>query len=330
MENTKAENAEIIDEGVQIMPIQNTDLVFQQDKAIIDTQIATAKQYPRNITKAVSNVVAIVSMSSKTAEACNYSLPRGNKSISGPSVHLAKIIAQCWGNMRIDAKVVAIEERQIISQAIAFDLENNLAIKVEVRRSIMQNEWEGGKRTGKMVRMNDDMITMTGNAANSIALRNAIFGVIPHAVTEKGYSAAKGLITGDISDEQKLITVRKQIFDNLKDLYEVTEKEACAVVGKATINHITGDDIVVLKGIAQAIKDGDTTVEFAFKQPTIAEDKKKSQRKKINDAIETEESLKKKVDSAKSQDELDELYSNAPEALMTDEMKTYFLQKKTF
>lgn len=38
-----------------------------------------------------------------------------------------------------------------------------------------------------------------------------------------------------------------------------------SAIGKAAIDHVTGDDLVVLIGIGTAIKDGDTTVEQAFK-----------------------------------------------------------------
>ncbi len=211
--------------------------------------------YPRNITRAVDNAIAIVGLDKDTAMTCTYSLPRGGKSISGPSVHLAKILAQVWGNLRVEAKVIEIGQNQITSQAIAFDLENNLAIKVEVKRSIK----------GKFGRFNEDMITVTGNAANSIALRNAILSVIPRGIVDKVYNSALDTITGDISDEQKLISKRNETFKKLLELYGVTEVEGLRAVGKASISNVDRGDLVVLFGIIQAIKDGDTTVDSAFK-----------------------------------------------------------------
>lgn len=244
-------------------------VVYQQDKAAIDVQITTAKAYPRSIKRATENCLALVTMDRETAETCNYSLPRGGKPISGPSVHLAKILAQQWGNMRIEAKVVDIDATHVTSESVCWDLETNIAIKTQVKRSIMQHEtkWDGSKsvRTGRMIRMNDDMITVTGNAANSIAMRNAILSVIARAVVNRVYNAAKEMITGDISDKNKLIAKRKLVFDGLKETYGLTEKEILAAVGKAAMDHITGDDILVLIGIGQSIKDGDTTVEQSFK-----------------------------------------------------------------
>lgn len=208
----KNEEIEILETTEEVSPM----VVYQQDKAQIDVQISTAKAYPRNIKRATENALAIVTMDTDTAKTCTYSVPRGGKAITGPSVHLAKILAQVWGNMRVDAKVVAIDAKQVTSEAVCFDLENNLAIKTQVKRSIV----------GKTGRFNDDMITVTGNAANSIALRNAVLSVIPRAIVDKVYNAAKQTITGDLSDKTKLIAKRKQVFDGLKDTYGLTEKRS--------------------------------------------------------------------------------------------------------
>lgn len=242
-------------EELIIETIANVDTIYQQDKATIDMQITTAKAYPRNIKRATENAIAIVTLDKDTAATCTYSVPRSGKVITGPSIHLAKILAQCWGNMRIEAKVISIDDKTSTSQGIAFDLENNLAIKVEVKRSIMT----------KSGRMNDDMIVVTGNAGNSIALRNAILGVIPRSIVDKVQNEAKSLLIGDVSDKTKMIARRKQIFDALRDTYSLTEKEILSAIGKAAIDHVTADDLVVLIGIGQAIKDGDTTIEYAFK-----------------------------------------------------------------
>jgi hypothetical protein len=251
-------------EEITITEVQDASVIYNQDKAFIDVQIATAKTYPRNLKRAVDNSIAIVTMDQETASTCTYSLPRGGKPITGPTVHLAKILAQQWGNLRCEAKVVEIGQKQITSQAVAFDLENNLAIKVEVKRSIMS-------KTG---RFNDDMITVTGNAANAIALRNAILAVIPRAVVDKVYNEAKRTITGDLSDQTKLLAKRKKVFDGFKETYALTEQEILSAIGKAAIEHVTQDDLVVLIGIGQAIKDGETTVNDAFrpKQTTAMKD----------------------------------------------------------
>lgn len=226
------------------------------ERANVDSQVATAKQYPRDIKRAINNSIVMATMDMETAQSMSYALPRGGKPITGPSVHLAKLIVSNWGNIRAEAKVVQITDKQIISRGTCWDLENNVATAFEVRRSIIN-------KYGK--RFTDDMITVTGNAANSIAYRNAVFSVIPKAVTDQVYKAAQHMITGDLSTEEKLIARRKKCIDFFKDEYGISEKEVIMLCGKQTINQIKADEISMLLGIAQSLKDGDTTVEDVMK-----------------------------------------------------------------
>lgn len=240
----------------EILPVENQNVqVVQMDvveRASVDSQVATAKQYPRNITRSINNSIAMATMDNDTAQSCGYALPRGGKPITGPSVHLAKIIVSNWGNMRTEAKVVQITDKQIVSRGIAWDLETNVASAFEVRRSIVD-------KYGK--RYSDDMITVTGNAANSIAYRNAVFSVIPKAVVDKIYNSSKKFITGDLSDEEKLIKRRTDAIKYFNDEWGITEEEVIKMCGKQTVNQIKSDELALLIGITQSLKDGDTTVD---------------------------------------------------------------------
>lgn len=233
-------------------PAQLVASLDRAERANIDIQVSTAKQYPRSISRCANNAVAIATMDKDTAQSCGYALPRGGKPITGPSVHLAKIIAQQYGNLRAEAKVVEITDKQVVSRGTAWDLENNYAVSFEVRRSIIG-------RNGN--RFSDDMITVTGNAANSIAYRNAIFGIVPKSITDKAYKAAQHLITGDLSDEEKLIKRRDGAIKHFIDTYGITEEEVIKLCGKHTVNQIQADEIALLLGFAQSLKDGDTTVD---------------------------------------------------------------------
>lgn len=242
-------------EVLQVEAPNSEQLVASLDRAEranIDIQVSTAKQYPRSISRCANNAVAIATMDKDTAQSCGYALPRGGKPITGPSVHLAKIIAQQYGNLRAEAKVVEITDKQVVSRGTAWDLENNYAVSFEVRRSIIG-------RNGN--RFSDDMITVTGNAANSIAYRNAIFGIVPKSITDKAYKAAQHLITGDLSDEEKLIKRRDGAIKHFINTYGITEEEVIKLCGKHTVNQIQADEIALLLGFAQSLKDGDTTVE---------------------------------------------------------------------
>ena len=241
--------------------------VIQMDaieKANVDVQVATAKQFPRNVTRAIQNSIVMATIDPETAQMMRYALPRGGKPITGPSVHLAKLIVSNWGNVRAEAKVVQITDSQVVSRGTCWDLENNVATAIEVRRNI---KGKGGQR------FSDDMITVVGNAANSIAFRNAVFSTIPKAVTDKVYRAAQECITGDLSDEAKLLQKRTNCLKFFNDEYGITEEEVIKLCGKQTVNQIKADEIALMLGIYQSLKDGDTTVEEVMEP--IRKEKKK-------------------------------------------------------
>lgn len=247
-------------ENYEVLPVEAQDVQIVQvdavERANVDSQVATAKRYPRDIRRSIDNSVVMATMNQETAQSCSYALPRGGKPITGPSVHLAKIIVSNWGNMRTEAKVVQITDKQVISRGTCWDLETNVASAFEVRRSIIGKNGQ---------RFSDDMITVTGNAANSIAYRNAVFAVIPKAITDRVYYAAQKFITGDLSDSDKLLKVRTGVMNNFKNNYGITEEEVVKMCGKQTVNQIGADEISMLMGTIQALKDGDTTVDELMK-----------------------------------------------------------------
>lgn len=246
-------------DAYEVTQVQHDQNIIQLDtieRANVDSQIATAKQYPRDLRRAINNSIAMATLDVPTAQSCGYALPRGGKPLTGPSVHLAKLIVSNYGNIRTEAKVVQITDKQVISRGSCWDLENNVASAFEVSRSIVG-------RSGQ--RFSDDMITVTGNAANAIAYRNAVFSVIPKAITDKVYQAAQRTITGDLSDEDKIIARRKKCIDFFKDEFGISEQEVVMLCGKQTVNQIKANEIALLLGITQSLTDGDTTVDDLMK-----------------------------------------------------------------
>jgi len=228
-------------------------------RAEIDIQIATAHQYPRSITQFRREALAMATMDVDTAESCFYKLPRGGKIIDGPGVRLAEIVGSAYGNMRYGARIVGEEGDFIVAQGIAHDLEKNVAATIEVRRRIVNKQ---GRR------FDTDMIGVTANAACSIALRNAIFKVIPRSFVNSIYESAKQVAIGDAST---LVERRTRALETLAKMGAM-EDRVLAMLGKAGIEDIDLTDLELLTGLRTAIKDGDTTVDQAF--PPLKAEKK--------------------------------------------------------
>lgn len=244
-------------------------MIAPTSEPLFDTQIATAKQYPRNIHSFMDNAVATITRNENTAASCGYALPRAGKKIKGPSVHLARIIAQLYGNIRVQVKAGEIGASHITASAIAFDLESNYAIQVDSRRKILDRN---GKRYG------EDMINTSMLAAMAIAERNAILKIIPSAIVDELYDVSIKKLTGDLSTEQKITAKIKEVLDYWLKTYTVGEADVLELLGKQTTKQITPEDIATLRGVAQALKDGETRIEDQFPRLKKKEDKKDNQK----------------------------------------------------
>jgi len=214
----------------------------------LDTQIATAKQYPRNLKTFVEQTTALVCKNESTAASCVYALPRGGKTIEGRTVRFAEIVALNYGNLRIADRIVMEGQKEVVAEAIAFDMEKNVAIKSEVPMSIVNKDGE---------RYNDDMILMTKRAAQSKARRNAILTIVPPVMTE-GIELAI----------DKLLLVRGSDFDKrLLDTMEflkgvgVGESEVCQLLLIKKIGDMNQANLRILRGMAACISNKEFTAE---------------------------------------------------------------------
>lgn len=241
---------------------QDTEIVTsdsalgQIQRAEIDMQIATARRYPRQLSLVKQRMLSFATLDEETAAGCFYTLPvrKGGdgKPLQGPSVRLAEIALSCYQHIRAGSRIIADDGKFITAQGVVHDLENNVVISIEVQRRVTNKQG---------VRYGDDMIAVTGNAACSIALRNAAFRVIPLALINPVYEAAKKLAIGEA---KSLVERRSRIIGRLAKM-GVSAEAVCEVLGVRSIEDIQLDHIEILIGYGTAIKDGESTIDEVFK-----------------------------------------------------------------
>lgn len=243
----------------EIIQVQQAEMLQALNRAEIDQQVATAKQYPRHLPTVLNQIQTYATMDVDTASECFYVLHRNGangsaQTIEGLSVRMAEIIAGAWGNLRVATRIIGNDGKTITAQAVCHDLETNVAISTEVKRSIL---------TSKGYTFSQDMQVVTGNAAAAIAFRNAVLKVIPKAVTKRVIEEVKKVAMGQALDLEQQRQVLIQYFAKLNvseqmilDLLQITKRE-----------EIDKERVFTLKGIYNAIKEGDTTVQEAFVKP---------------------------------------------------------------
>lgn len=233
---------------------QSMSMVQHLAKAEIDQQISTAHAFPRSLTKICQNVLSMVTLSQSAAEKCTYALPRGGKPITGPSIRLAEIVASQWGNCRVGARVVHVDRREmwVEAEGVFHDLESNTATTARVRRRISD-------RQGRL--FSDDMIIVTGNAACSIAKRNAILGGVPEAIWGESYEAAISTVRGDV----KTLVERRESTMKAMAAFGLTPDQVYASLGIDGEKDFTLDHITTMRATYSALKNDEITVEEILK-----------------------------------------------------------------
>ena len=232
----------------------------QMERASIDIQIATAKRFPRSLTKFYERATAMVTLDEETAKSCIYHRNVGKdengKTVwaDGESIRMAEIVAASYGNIRVAGFVVEITDKYVKAVGMAHDLESNYAVRTEVIESVVNKKGQP---------FSDRMKVVVAKAALSKAIRDAIFKVVPKSVCKPLANKAKIVACGDA---KTFDARRKAVLEWIKTL-KIDASRVWVAIGVNGPDDLQVEDLVVLAGIKTAIDDKDATIEEAFPKP---------------------------------------------------------------
>ena len=226
------------------------------ERAQVDTQIETAKKYPRVLSKVKGRMTEYATLDEDTAASCFYTVPRGGRNIQGPSIRMAEIAISSFGNIRAETRVVDVipngPNPVAVVQATVHDLETNTAIRMEKRRRITKKKSKDAP--------DEDDINNAVNACSAIALRDSVFKVVPLSLIKPVVELAKKVAIGDA---RSFNAQRIKVVDRLKQM-GAKEDFIYAAVGAKRIEDVDEDRLAQLIGLGTSIKNGDVTIEEAF------------------------------------------------------------------
>ncbi len=256
----KKENEAVAGEVVEVTP----NVLDVQERASIDMQIATAKQYPRSLAVFKENAIAYATIDEETAESCIYRRPVGKDAngkqnfAEGMSVRMAEIVGSCFGNLRVAARIVEQTERYVMTQGAAHDLETNFYATSEVIESTV-DKW--GKPYPERMRI------VVTKAALAKARRDAIFQVVPRALAKPIELAVRKLLFGNGVSLSKRRSAAEAWIKKLG----VNEQRVWDALGVSGLEDMNEKHLEELTGLRTAIKDGEISIDEAF--PVVKKDK---------------------------------------------------------
>ncbi|GKU81233.1 hypothetical protein [Niallia sp. NCCP-28] len=220
-------------------------------------QIFMAKQFPRNIFDAEKRILDNCKRPA-LAEQAVYSYPRGGTKVEGPSIRLAEVIAQNWGNLSFGVKELEQRAGESVAMAYAWDLETNVRQeKIFTVKHIRDKKSGPQKLTDQR-----DIYEIVANQG-SRRMRACILGVIPGDIIDQAVEECNKTLSG-----QNTSPLKDRIGNALKafkDNHRVTQAMIELRFGY-NVDSFTERDYLDLIKIFNSLKDGISKVEDWFEK----------------------------------------------------------------
>lgn len=245
-------NASEVVEPLENIPIDS--VATQRESAAWSQIIEAAQRHPRNLSACIDEAVTLVTMDQESAEECFYALPRGGKTITGPSIRLAEILQSSFRYMVADSWIVSVGRDTLTVGASATDLQKLTRVSAEVSRRIVD-------RNGR--RFNADMIQTTTQAAVSIAIRNAIIRLIPDPIVRKVTRAAEETAAGGKGTHDEKVAAAVEYLNEKG----VSTERILAALDVPSVDDILVSGLVVMRRAYQQVAKGEDSYARLFPEP---------------------------------------------------------------
>lgn len=228
----------------------------EQARAIAEVRAAVmiAMDRPRDRSAALSEMREVCGIMA-LAERAFFRVPRGGENVNGESIHLARELARCWGNIDYGVKELARDDIRGQSELLAFawDLQTNA--RSEIVFVVPHVKGKNNRRLTGTQEIYENNASFAGRR-----LREAIFAILPvwfkaeaadicHRTLESG--GGKPLVQR-IADMREAFSVRGVTAGQL-------EKKR----GRK-IDEFTAEDVAALGVIFGSIKRNEVTVADEF------------------------------------------------------------------
>lgn len=253
-------------------------------------QIFMAKQFPRNVFQAEQRILDACKRPS-LAQSSMYQYPKGGAKVTGPSIRLAEVLAQNWGNIDFGIKELEQKSGESSVMAYAWDLETN------TRQTKVFTVKHSMKAHGKLKALEDprDIYEKVANDG-ARRLRSCILGVIPGDIVDTAVGQCQKTLAGQ--SDKPLKDRILELLKSFKNHFGVTQEQIEERFGYKA-DSFTEYDIINARNIYNSLKDGMSKVSDWFGDKK--QDSKKKEDKPNDELVNAfEESEKGDKTNAKS------------------------------
>lgn len=202
---------------------------------------------------------------SRFAQVARYAVPRGGKTIEGPSIRFVEEALRCFQNVEVETEVLVDDAEKRMLRVGVLDLEANIghSITITVSKTMERKRLIEGERpissrrnsSGDTVYLYpapDDEVTMKQNSAVSKAMRVQGLRILPGEVTAEAMDVCVALRRKEIDQDPD--AERKALADAFANM-RVMPSQLTEYLG-VELAQATPADLFDLRGLYVAIRDG--------------------------------------------------------------------------
>lgn len=231
-----------------LQPQRGALVEVEASRAVQEVQasLIIAKRFPRDEIGA-RNAIVESCKRPKLAELAVYSYPRGGQRVEGPSIRLAEVIAQCWGNIAYGIRELERVNGVSKMEAYAWDQQTNA-------RATRQFDVAHERHTRKgsyALTDSRDIYELTANQG-ARRLRACILAVVPGHIVDEALEQVNKTLEGG-SDRPLQDRAARMV-------QEFTQHGVNQAMIEARLGHkleaITNYELVDLRKVFASLRDG--------------------------------------------------------------------------
>lgn len=242
--------------------------VVEQTRAAAEVAaaVSVAKQFPRDMTSAVAQMRQACAQKS-LADRAFYSLPRAGGRVEGSTVHLARELARCFGNIDFGIRELRRDDEAHESEVLAWawDQENNS----RQSRSFVVPHARMSKKAGGRETLTDlSDIANNNNSVAARALRECILTLLPVWFRSEAENLAAQTLAGK-SAQKPVAAQAAEIIDAFGEQFGVTVSQLETRLQRDR-SKWTVADVAALRVIGSELTRGEKDVAVEFPDEAIS------------------------------------------------------------
>jgi hypothetical protein len=244
---------QLVMQGAALMRIEN------------ESMLKIAVQRPRDESEVIKRAIRELEIAPENAKAAYYSIPYRERQqdgsyrvvkVEGGSIKAAMSLARRWGNCTVAARTMNEDDGGWDLEGVFVDFETNF----RVCRPFRVSKFLKTKKAG-VVKLDSQRELMTLQAGASKAIRNATLAGLPDYLVSAYIAKAREIVGGKLDQPASRETIAAVLRAFAK--IDVTQ-EQLERYSKLALDLWTGTEIADLRGLWNAIQDGQVTAEEAF------------------------------------------------------------------